>query len=122
MPRRHLQSSARWLASAGALCAGLAVGLGAYASHAADDGSQARLGLAAVFLFGHGLALAALAPRALRNLGQFALGLIFLGMLLFSGSLGLAALLGTPTVAAPWGGALMMIGWVVYAGDALRTS
>lgn len=122
MPRRHLEASARWLAAAGALCAGLAVGLGAYASHGVDGEAQARLGLAALFLFGHGLALAALAPRGLRNLGQFALSLLLLGVVLFSATLGLSVLFGTPTTAAPWGGTLMMLGWLVYAIDALRTS
>ncbi|MGY6517904.1 MAG: DUF423 domain-containing protein [Lysobacteraceae bacterium] len=122
MARHHLHASSRWLAAAGALCAGLAVGLGAYAAHGAEGEAASRLGLAALFLFGHGLALAALAPRALRNLGQFALSLILLGVLLFSGTLGLAALFNLPTTVAPWGGTMMMLGWVLYAADALRTS
>lgn len=122
MPRRHLEASSRWLTAAGALCAGLAVGLGAWASHGVEGDEQVRVGLAALFLFGHGLALAALAPRGLRNLGQFALSLILLGVLVFSGTLGVSALLGTGTGTAPWGGMLMMLGWLLYAIDALRTS
>lgn len=98
------------------------MGLGAYASHGVDGEAQARLGLAALFLFGHGLSLTALAPRALRNLGQFALALLLLGVVVFSATLGLSVLFGTPTTAAPWGGSLMMLGWLLYAIDALRTS
>ncbi len=36
-------------------------------------------------------------------------------MLLFCGSLTLAALLGTSTGLAPFGGSLMILGWLVYA-------
>ena len=46
----------------GAVFSALSVGLAAYASHGAEGDARARLMLAAVFAFGHGVALAALAP------------------------------------------------------------
>ncbi|HWI78940.1 MAG TPA: hypothetical protein VNS31_07065, partial [Ramlibacter sp.] len=63
----------RSLASAGAIAAALAVALAAYAAHAASPMVQSRLQLAAVFAFGHGLALATLAPRAARRMTRVAL-------------------------------------------------
>ncbi len=105
----------RALGASGAVACSLAVALGAYAAHVAATQSQHRLGLAAVFLFGHGLALLALAPRAQSRMQRLALSGLLLGMLLFCGSLALAALFGTPTTLAPFGGSLLIIGWLVYA-------
>lgn len=110
----------RWLAAAGALCAGLAVAMAAYASHAADATAQGWLQTAAVFAFGHGVAMAALAPVPARKLRRLALWLAFAGMLLFSGSLAGAALAGWPTALAPLGGSLMILGWLLLACDQLR--
>lgn len=110
----------RWLAAAGALCAGGAVAAAAYASHGVGGDAQSRLMLAAMFAFGHGLALAALGRQALRRTGIIALALLLVGVLLFSGSLAGAALAGWPTRAAPWGGMLMMLGWLLLAADSLR--
>ena len=42
------------------------------------------------------------------------------GMLLFSGSLAGAALVGWPTALAPLGGSLMILGWLLLACDLLR--
>ncbi|WP_058834261.1 DUF423 domain-containing protein [Luteimonas abyssi] len=109
-----------WLAAAGAVCAALGVGLSAYAAHAVDGPAQARLSLAALFAFGHGVALAALGARRRHTLAQVALCMLLLGMLLFSGSLAGAVLAGWGTRAAPWGGMLMMLGWLVLAFDFLR--
>ena len=105
-----------WLASAGSLLAGLAVALGAYAAHAAVD-DQARHGLlqAAVFAFGHGVALAALAPLAVRRMALLGLLAILIGTLLFSGSVIAGHLLGTSTALAPVGGLLLIGGWVLHA-------
>ena len=110
-----------WLASAGSLLAGLAVALGAYAAHAAVD-DQARHGLlqAAVFAFGHGVALAALAPLAVRKWAWWGLLAIGAGVLLFSGSLVAGAWWGFTTKPAPLGGIAMMLGWLLWAFDALR--
>ncbi|MEN1925537.1 DUF423 domain-containing protein [Luteimonas sp. MJ293] len=108
------------LAALGALCAGLAVAMAAYASHGVDGAAQAWLQTAALFAFGHGVALALLAPLPARRLRLGALLLLFAGMLLFSGSLAGAALLGWPTAAAPLGGSLMILGWLTLAADLLR--
>lgn len=109
----------RMLAATGALLAATAVALAAYASHAAGPEAGARLGLAAAFAFGHGLALAALAPRAAGRLDLLSLWLLLLGVLLFSGSLAGAHFLGLPTRLAPLGGSLMILGWLLQAVAAL---
>lgn len=109
----------RCFAAAGALLAGVAVGLGAYASHAVAGEAQARLGLAALFAFGHGVALAALAPRAAGWLALSALAALLAGVLFFAGSLALAVFAGTGTAVAPFGGTLMMLGWLLLAVAAL---
>ncbi len=109
------------LAFAGALLAALAVGLGAYAAHGvADAGAQSNLQMASLYGFGHGVALAALAAGTARSLGRAGLYLILLGVLLFSGSLALNATAGTGTRLAPAGGIAMMLGWLVWALDAIR--
>ncbi|MGY0561374.1 DUF423 domain-containing protein [Luteimonas sp. A277] len=108
------------LAALGALCAGLAVAMAAYASHGVDGAAQAWLQTAGLFAFGHGVTLALLAPLPARRLRMAALLLLFAGTLLFSGSLAGAALLGWPTAAAPLGGSLMILGWLTLAADLLR--
>ena len=108
------------LAALGALCAGVAVAMAAYASHGVEGTAQSWLQTAALFGFGHGLALAVLAPQSGRRLRLAALLLMFIGMVLFSGSLAGAALMGWPTAAAPLGGSLMILGWLVLAADLLR--
>ena len=110
----------RAMAAAGAVLAALAVALGAYASHAAGPDGGARLGLAAAFAFGHGLALAALAPRVSGRLGTLALASLLLGTLLFAGSLAGAHFFGLPTRLAPLGGSLLMLGWLAHAVAAAR--
>ncbi len=109
-----------WLAFNGALCAAAAVALAAYAAHAVEGEAQSRLQLAALFAFGHGLALAALAPVATRRLGRFALSLLCLGVLLFCGSLVMSVLAHWPTTLAPLGGTLLIGGWLLYAVDSLK--
>jgi uncharacterized membrane protein YgdD (TMEM256/DUF423 family) len=109
-----------WLAFNGALCAAAAVALAAYAAHGAEGEAQSRLQFAAMFAFGHGLALAALAPVAMRRLGRFALSLLYLGVLMFCGSLVMSVLAQWPTTLAPLGGMLLIGGWLLYAVDALR--
>lgn len=110
----------RILAPAGAVLAAAAVALAAYASHAAGPDGGARLALAAAFAFGHGLALAALAPRAAGWLAASALWTLLLGVLLFAGSLAGAHFLDLPTRLAPMGGSLMILGWLLHAAAALR--
>jgi len=109
------------LAAAGAMLAAFSVALAAWASHAAGPDAGQRLGLAAAFAFGHGLALAALAPRARGRLAVAALWALLLGVLLFAGSLAGAHFLGLPTRLAPLGGSLMILGWLGYAAAASRS-
>ena len=109
------------LDSLGALLAAAAVGLSAYAAHGvADAVAQSHLYMAALFAFGHGLALATLAASTERLLGRAGLLLLLVGTLLFSGSLAGEVLRHWPTTLAPAGGSLLMLGWVVWALDALR--
>lgn len=102
-------------AAIGALIAGAAVALAAYASHGATAGAQDRLELAAALAFGHGVALAALAPASRGGLQRLAVIGWGLGVVLFSGSLAAAHFFATSTRAAPIGGMLLIAAWVAYA-------
>lgn len=136
-----------WLVVAGSLLTAVAIALLAYGHHGltifrvaslADQtdlplatkqsGSVAfmmamgNLNMAASFALYHGIALAALAPLAVRRLAWLALLVMALGVLLFSGSLVASALFAIPLGVAPasWvltpvGGVLMMLGWVLHA-------
>lgn len=110
----------RYFAAIGSLLAGLAVALSAYAMHAAAPEAQQRLLQAAVFAFAHGLALAALAPLAQRPMSLLALAMLLAGVFLFCGSLLAVVVLGLSPLLAPFGGALMISGWLLYAYDRLR--
>lgn len=110
----------RVLTAAGAVLAAAAIALSAYAAHGAGGEVGAHLQMAALFAFGHGIALAALAPHATRRLMRIALAAMLLGVLMFSGSLAAAHLLGTPTMLSPYGGSLMILAWLGFAADALR--
>lgn len=112
--------AARALAAAGAILAAAAVALSAYAAHVADALAQSRLQTAAVFAFGHGVALAALAPLAARRLARLALAGLLLGVLLFSGGLASAYVFATSTRLLPYGGSLMILSWLLYAAAAAR--
>lgn len=111
-----------WLGANGALCAAAAVALSAYAVHGLDGAAQSRLNTAAIFAFGHGVALAVLAPSASSRLNRIALAVLYVGVLLFSGSLVFNVLAGWPASLAPIGGTLLIAGWMVLAIDAIRTS
>lgn len=113
-------AAARWLAAAGALACGLAVALGAYASHGLDGENAKRAGLAALFAFGHGLALQALLRGETNRLRLLAGTALLAGLLLFAGSLCGAVFFGWPTALAPTGGSLLMLGWLLVAADTLR--
>lgn len=112
--------SLRMLASAGALLAGAAVGLSAWAAHATIGNGRMQLLTAAAIGFGHGIALAALSRAPQRRLAVLALAAIVLGTLLFSGGLVVAQLAGVPARTAPLGGSLLILAWLLYASDALR--
>lgn len=109
------------LAFSGALLAASAVALGAYSAHGvADAHAQSSLQTAALYAFGHGVALAALAAGTTRSLGRAGLSLLLLGTLLFSGSLVLGGLVQASTRFAPVGGLCLILGWLLWALDAMR--
>ena len=109
------------LAFSGAVLAALAVAFGAYAWHGiADVQAQSSVQTATIYAFGHGLALAALSAGTSRSLGRAGLYLLLLGTLLFSGSLVLSALTQIGPKLAPVGGIGLMLGWLLWAVDALR--
>ena len=108
------------LTAAGAFFAAAGVALSAYAAHAAEASARAGLQSAAIIALVHGVALAALSRQTTRRAGMLALWLLAVGVLLFSGSLTAAHLFATPTTFAPMGGTLMIVGWLLYAIDALR--
>ena len=109
------------LAACGALCAAMAVALAAYAAHA-SGGGQGLLQTAAAMLFGHGVALAALARGPSGRLRRAALAALLAGSLLFSGSLVLHAVAQIRPHFAPAGGLLMIGGWLLLAFDLFRES
>src|SRR5205085_9680413 len=100
----------------GALACGSSVALGAYASHVAQAQDGKRLAIAALFAFGHGLALIVLGSRPSR-MASWSLACFALGIVLFSGSLALAVFFAAPTALAPMGGSLLMLGWGILAVD-----
>lgn len=109
------------LACFGGLLAATAVGLSAYASHGiADPLAQSHVTTAALYAFGHGVALAVLGPTQQNSLGKFSLYVLLIGTLLFSGSLVAGALWKLSTQLAPVGGTALMLGWLAYGLNALR--
>ena len=108
------------LAAIGAVLAAGGVGLSAYAAHGAEGAARANLQSAALFALAHGIALAAMSPHTPRRIGTLALAMLLLGVLLFSGSLVAAHFFGVSTRLAPMGGSMIMLGWLLYAVDALR--
>ena len=111
---------ARLLSVIAPLYCAAGVGLGAFASHGSlEPLARERLGLAALFAFGHGVALVALHARA-SSLALLARCALAAGVLLFSGGLAAGALAGLPVAVAPGGGMLMILGWVLLAIDAAR--
>src|SRR5690606_1688717 len=114
-------SPVAWRAATGAVLAALAIGLSAYASHGVEDPhARSNLQTAALYAFGHGVALAALWPRAAGRLAKVALLAVLLGTLLFAGSLAGGALAGLPAGLAPAGAMRRMAGWVAAAVSVLR--
>ena len=105
----------RLLLAAAALCGGTGVAFGAAASHLTGDGN---LAIASQFLLVHAaaiLALGALPGRA--GAIRLAQAVLLLGVVVFAGTLALGALLDlrfSPSP-APWGGTLMILGWLAAA-------
>lgn len=110
----------RWLRAKGALMAGAGVALAAYASHAAADADRAVLQAAAVMAFGHGVAIAALARPRMPRVAALAVGLLLAGSLVFAGALTWRVLGGGSSAAAPFGGGMMILGWLLYAASPLE--
>ncbi|TYT25478.1 DUF423 domain-containing protein [Luteimonas viscosa] len=110
----------RWLRAAGALLAAVAVGLSAYAAHGIEAPARANLQLAALYAFGHGVALAALARGGASRLALGALWLLLAGTVLFAGALVSKSLLGWSAATAPLGGGLLILGWLLLAASAAR--
>ena len=101
--------------------AACAVALSAYAMHATlDPHAREQVVIAAAFAFGHGLALAALARHGAHWLGALSLSALFVGVVLFAGSLVGAAVAHAPTTFAPLGGMITIAGWLLFALHSLR--
>ncbi len=109
-----------WISAMAALMCAASVALAAYASHAALPGQASRLGLAAAFAFGHGLALILIAGRHSR-IAFISKALFLLGVAGFCGGLCFAAFMGTRAPTAPLGGSLLILGWLVLAVDLWRS-
>src|SRR4249919_1926761 len=109
-----MSALARAFPAFGAISCGMAVALGAYASHVAQAQDGKRLALAALFAFGHGLALIVLGSRASR-LAPWSMSCSALGLIAFSGSLAAVVFFGASTILAPAGGVLLMLGWGILA-------
>ena len=119
--QNHSSSPRSWLAASGALLAALGVAVAAYAAHAVEGAARESLRTAAAMAFGHGIALAALAPTMARALGKIALVMVLSGSLLFSGALLVSHAFGLSPRTAPFGGSLLIFGWLLYAIDAARS-
>ena len=105
----------RCLAALGAVYAAAGVALSAYAAHVATDGNASRLQTAALFAFGHGVALAALAHVPGNRWTLVGMLAIAAGVVLFAGSLVAHVVLHWPAALAPFGGLLLIGGWLVFA-------
>lgn len=112
--------SRSWMEAAGALCCALALALGAYAAHGLDAVSRARIEPALLYLLLHGAVLVLLGPHSNTRWKRAALAAWLLGMGLFCGSLILSVLAGWPTTLAPFGGMLLIAGWILQGIAALR--
>ena len=115
-----------WIAS-GALFGLLTVGISAWAAHAAFAADPARAHLIRQALDMQGLhagallATGLLAERRTGRLPHLAGGAFALGLILFCGALYMLALSGTSLGrVAPTGGVLLMLGWLLLMGAAIR--
>ena len=109
----------RALIACGGLYASAGVALSAYAAHDVDAGARGSLQAAALFALLHGVALAVLPRQVSRRIGFAALLMLATGVALFSGTLVAAHVFGMPTRLAPFGGSLLIFGWLLFAIDAI---
>ncbi|MDB5985302.1 MAG: hypothetical protein JWR16_355 [Nevskia sp.] len=121
--------SGKFCIALGGLYGFLAVVLGAIGAHAlkahATDEVMALYRTANSYHFYHALALvgAGVVAQSRASIWLKISGACFaLGVLLFCGSLYALALAGVHATLAPFGGVLLMIGWVTLAVSALRPS
>ncbi|TWT21342.1 DUF423 domain-containing protein [Luteimonas marina] len=120
MTQAAIPAALRGLRAAGAVLAAAAVALSAYAAHGAEGGARTGLQTAALFAFGHGLALVAL-PRAGQSRTMLAaLAMLLAGTLLFSGALVSKYLFDGPSATAPFGGSVLILGWLLCAVSVLK--
>jgi len=121
----------RWILSAGAGLALLAVILGAFAAHGLkavlETQQLALFETASRYQMYHALALLVVgvmltSPQFSQSLLKFAALAFILGIILFSGSLYLLALVGISWLGAitPIGGIALLIGWALTMVAALR--
>ncbi len=108
-----------WFALGG-VSGAMAVAAGAISAHAADPLSSEWIAVAARYQMWHGLALLAVAWMSVAMPSRWATlaGLMFTaGIVLFSGSLYLAAVTGwqAATTVTPMGGVAFILGWLVLA-------
>jgi uncharacterized membrane protein YgdD (TMEM256/DUF423 family) len=108
-------TGSRWLCALGAIYAATGVALSAYAAHAAIGADASRLQTAALFAFGHGVALAALGRFPTNRWTFVGLLAIAVGVALFAGSLIGRVVLHWAAAFAPFGGMLLIGGWLVFA-------
>lgn len=115
----------------GAFCLALAVALGAFGAHALTDRLNAYSGgvyeKAVFYHFLHalGILVVSLLPKAgvvSPPAAAWVSGLLFAGIVLFSGSLYLLAVTGARSLAAvtPLGGLCFIAGWLVLAYALIR--
>ena len=119
-PHASRGRSHRGFEAAGALFCALAVALGAYAAHGLDPSARERMEPALLYLFLHGLTLTLLAPRQATRLEFAALLAWLFGSVLFCGSVIGATLASMPTTLAPFGGSLLILGWLLQAIAAFK--
>lgn len=116
--------SERWLCAAAAVLAGLAVALGAWASHAPglDAVARASIATASSYALVHAIAVLATYHWASNRLAHGARLALLAGALSFVVSITLNRLELLPGAnrAAPYGGLLMIGGWLTLAVAVLR--
>lgn len=104
----------------GALLAAAGVALGAWAAHGLDAVAAGHASTASLHAMLHGIGLVALGLAARSRLQRAAATLIAVGAGVFCGSLAMSALAATTTAAAPFGGGLLILGWLLAAVALLR--